>query len=79
MFFQLLAGGLWVGQYFQRLQYNVMSKDDRRNKWTSEGNASFGFSFWLALTKYRIVLINLFVLLFLKKLPYNRIRMILSD
>jgi len=43
---QLLAGSLWVGQYFQRLQYNVMNKDDRRNKWTSEGNASLGFSFW---------------------------------
>lgn len=23
-----------------------MSKDDRRNKWTSDGNASLGFSFW---------------------------------
>lgn len=46
MFFQLLAGSFWVGQYFQRLQYNVMNKDDRRNKWTSEGNASLGFSFW---------------------------------
>lgn len=51
VFFQLLAGSLWVGQYFQRLQYNVMSKDDRRNKWTSEGNASLGFSFWFVKIK----------------------------
>lgn len=47
--FQLLAGSLWVGQYYQRLQYNVMSKDDRRNKWTSDGNASLGLSFWFVL------------------------------
>eukprot|EP00102_Acyrthosiphon_pisum_P003589 XP_001946239.1 PREDICTED: clarin-3 [Acyrthosiphon pisum] len=61
MFFQLLAGSLWVGQYFQRLQYNVMNKDDRRNKWTSEGNASLGFSFWFIILASILHMLNIFI------------------
>ncbi|XP_050534758.1 clarin-3 [Daktulosphaira vitifoliae] len=58
--FELFAAGLWVTQFYQRLQFNVMSKDDRRNKWTSEGNASLGYSFWFIILASILHMINVF-------------------
>lgn len=37
---------LWVIQFFQKLQYNVMSREDLDNRWSSENMASLGYSFW---------------------------------
>ncbi|KAK6622088.1 hypothetical protein RUM44_001895 [Polyplax serrata] len=44
--FQTFSVILWVVQFIQKLQYNVMSREDLDNRWTSEGMASLGFSFW---------------------------------
>lgn len=42
----LCAVGLWTAQYFLSIQYNVMSREDKDNNWTSEGMAELGYSFW---------------------------------
>lgn len=42
----LTAVGLWVFEYYTKLQYNVLTKEDQANKWSSEGMADFGRSFW---------------------------------
>jgi hypothetical protein len=42
----LCAVGLWAVQFHQKLQYNVMSREDRDNQWSSADMAHYGFSFW---------------------------------
>nr|CAH7733423.1 unnamed protein product [Callosobruchus chinensis] len=46
VFFDLLALCFWVGQFFMSIQYNVLSREDKENEWTSEDMAEFGYSFW---------------------------------
>ncbi|CAH1986589.1 unnamed protein product [Acanthoscelides obtectus] len=46
VFFDLLALCFWLGQFFMSIQYNVLSREDRENEWTSEDMAEFGYSFW---------------------------------
>ncbi|KAL0277415.1 UNVERIFIED_CONTAM: hypothetical protein PYX00_004705 [Menopon gallinae] len=46
MSFHLFAVILWAIQYIQKLQYNVLSRDDLDNRWTSSNMASLGYSFW---------------------------------
>ena len=36
----------WVVAFNQSMQYNVLTKEDLDNNWTTDGRASFGFSFW---------------------------------
>jgi len=43
---QLSAAGLWVAQFELHLRHNVMSREDRENKWDSDGMATLGASFW---------------------------------
>lgn len=58
--FQGSAVGLWVGQYFKRLKFNVMSAEDRADlTWTSEGRAKFGFSFWIIVASMVVHFINI--------------------
>ncbi|GLH02876.1 Uncharacterized protein GBIM_08829 [Gryllus bimaculatus] len=46
LFFNLAAVSLWITQFYQKLQYNVMSMEDQRNMWSSTDMAKFGYSFW---------------------------------
>ena len=46
LFFNLCAVSLWVVQFYQKLQYNVLSLEDRKNMWRSEHLANYGYSFW---------------------------------
>ncbi|KRT80234.1 hypothetical protein AMK59_6568 [Oryctes borbonicus] len=40
------AAGLWVGQYYLKIQNNVLTSQDLDNMWVSEGMAELGYSFW---------------------------------
>jgi hypothetical protein len=42
----LCAVGLWAVQFHQKLQHNVMSREDRDNQWSSANMAHYGYSFW---------------------------------
>lgn len=44
--FSLAAILSWVAQFHLKLNVNVMSKDEQKSQWVSEGYAEFGFSFW---------------------------------
>ena len=36
----------WLAQYYTKLYFNVLPKEDIDNMWTSEGSAELGYSFW---------------------------------
>lgn len=36
----------WIAQFYLKIQYNVLSKEDRDNEWSSEYMAELGYSFW---------------------------------
>eukprot|EP00096_Caligus_rogercresseyi_P003862 TRINITY_DN1764_c0_g1_i3.p1 TRINITY_DN1764_c0_g1~~TRINITY_DN1764_c0_g1_i3.p1 ORF type:complete len:228 (-),score=77.05 TRINITY_DN1764_c0_g1_i3:961-1644(-) len=55
-----LAGiGTWVAQFFTRLKYNVLIREDiLKGGWKSEGFAVFGHSFWFVVVAGGLFLIN---------------------
>jgi hypothetical protein len=46
MLFNVCAVGLWAVQFYQKLQQNVLSQEDRDNQWSSANMAHYGYSFW---------------------------------
>ena len=44
--FNMCAVGLWAVQFYQKLQQNVLSQEDRDNQWSSANMAYYGYSFW---------------------------------
>ena len=44
--FNMCAVGLWAVQFYQKLQQNVLSQEDRDNQWNSANMAHYGYSFW---------------------------------
>jgi hypothetical protein len=44
--FNMCAVGLWAVQFYQKLQQNVLSQEDRDNQWSSANMAHYGYSFW---------------------------------
>ncbi|XP_015518991.1 uncharacterized protein [Neodiprion pinetum] len=43
----LASTGTWLVQYYTKLYFNVLPKEDIDNMWTSERSAELGYSFWL--------------------------------
>ncbi|KAK9890719.1 hypothetical protein WA026_012067 [Henosepilachna vigintioctopunctata] len=43
---QLCATALWLVQFYVKIQYNVLSREDQDNMWSSEGMSDLGYSFW---------------------------------
>ncbi|KAJ3643083.1 hypothetical protein Zmor_025819 [Zophobas morio] len=46
LFADVIAIAFWIAQFYLRIQYNVLSREDRDNDWTSEYMAELGYSFW---------------------------------
>mgnify|MGYP005985452925 CR=1 FL=1 len=46
VFADVIAIAFWIAQFYLRIQYNVLSREDRDNDWTSEYMAELGYSFW---------------------------------
>ncbi|KAL1137646.1 hypothetical protein AAG570_009342 [Ranatra chinensis] len=58
MLLQISAVSLWVWQYYRKLRYNVMSADDKKLSWSSDGMSYFGHSLWLVVASIIIQAIN---------------------
>ncbi|XP_021921167.1 clarin-2 isoform X2 [Zootermopsis nevadensis] len=54
-----LAISLWAVQFYQKLQHNVMSREDRDNMWSSANMAHYGYSFWLVVGAVVVHVINI--------------------
>ncbi|KAJ4427945.1 hypothetical protein ANN_23957 [Periplaneta americana] len=59
LFFNLCAVSLWAVQFYQKLQYNVMSREDRQNNWSSTNRAYYGYSFWFVVGAIVIHFLNI--------------------
>ena len=59
---QLVSFICWVLQFYHYLQYNVLLKDEQK-RWSSNGQASFGYSFIFIICAFLVVIINLILLL----------------
>jgi hypothetical protein len=64
---QLVCIVCWLLQYFQYLRYNVLSQDDQRN-WSTKDNVSFGYSFYLVVIAFCIVLFNFVLMAIARKI-----------
>ena len=52
----------WIVQFYVRLQYNVLQREDVANGgWNSEGRANIGHSFWLVVIACGFFILNVVV------------------
>jgi len=56
------AVGFWIGQFYSKIQYNVLSLEDLDNNWTSEGMAELGYSFWFVVGAATVHFVHLLIL-----------------
>jgi len=79
-----LFGGVltWVIQYFLKLRYNVLEREQRfkgegpeqRKLWTSTGRAALGHSFWLIVIADGLFVLNVAILVLLEQKRRRRLR-----
>lgn len=65
-FGQLIALACWMIQFVTYLHHNVLLKTDQE-KWTSSGQASFGYSFYFILFAFLIIILNIVLLVSAKR------------
>lgn len=53
------SNGTWLAQYYTKLYGNVLPKENINEKWTSEGSAEFGYSFWFVVSAGVVHLISI--------------------
>lgn len=58
---QLIAFFCWILQFFNHLRKNVLLKEEKK-QWTSEGQATFGYSFFFIVAAFLVVALNLVLL-----------------
>ncbi|KAL1498320.1 hypothetical protein ABEB36_009136 [Hypothenemus hampei] len=56
--FSLCGIVFWIIQYYVKIQFNVLSREDRSNEWTSENMAQLGYSFWFVVGATSAAIIN---------------------
>ncbi|GJQ87343.1 hypothetical protein Trydic_g17390 [Trypoxylus dichotomus] len=56
------AAGLWVGQYYLKIQNNVLTNQDLDNMWVSEGMADLGYSFWFVVGAALVNFVDIIIL-----------------
>lgn len=59
---QLISIVCWILQFFYYLQYNVILKDEQK-RWSSNGQATFGYSFFFIIFAFLLVMFNLILLM----------------
>ncbi|XP_026479992.1 uncharacterized protein LOC113386426 [Ctenocephalides felis] len=60
---QCISIGSWLAQFFLCLRYNMLTQDDKKNAWTSDGQAQLGSSFWFVVISAFTSLLNICLLL----------------
>lgn len=56
------AVAFWLGQFYSKIQYNVLSREDLSNEWTSENMAELGYSFWFVVGAAGAGLLNVILI-----------------
>jgi clarin len=67
---QIIAFICWILQFFKFLQYNVLLRDEQK-RWSSKGEASFGYSFFFIVFAFAVVIINLILLFSASRIERN--------
>ncbi|KAL3269585.1 hypothetical protein HHI36_008649 [Cryptolaemus montrouzieri] len=62
LFSQIITIILWLTQFYMKLQFNVLSREDKDNMWSSEGMAELGYSFWCITGAAAATLCNIFII-----------------
>lgn len=60
--FEICAVSCWTFQFYHKLQYNMLSRDDRKLSWTSDGMAHLGHSFWFVIASAIIQIFNIIII-----------------
>ncbi|XP_060527502.1 clarin-2 [Cylas formicarius] len=55
--------GFWLVQHYTKVQYNVLSREDMSNEWTSDGMADLGYSFWFVVGAASASFVNIVLLI----------------
>ncbi|XP_033214901.1 uncharacterized protein LOC117171575 [Belonocnema kinseyi] len=55
----IASTGTWLAQYYLKLYVNVLPKENLNEKWTSEGSAELGYSFWFVASAGVVHLISI--------------------
>jgi hypothetical protein len=58
----VVAIGFWIAQFYLRVQYNVLSREDRDNDWTSKDMAELGYSFWFVVGAAVASFVNIIII-----------------
>lgn len=72
MLLDLGAVGLWAVQFHQKLQFNVMTREDRENYWVSTNMATFGASFWFVVGAAVVHALNMTAIYFGTREPREK-------
>ncbi|KAH6948842.1 hypothetical protein HPB50_026578 [Hyalomma asiaticum] len=69
--FCLVAIISWVVQFYLKLSHNVMTQDEQNDKWTSEGRASLGYSFYFLVVALVLFSLNVCILVVASLQPWG--------
>lgn len=62
----------WVAQYYARLKYNVMTREEVDQQWVSEDRVWFGYSFWFAVVSFILFSFNILLTTLAVRQPWER-------
>ncbi|XP_066260831.1 clarin-3 [Euwallacea similis] len=60
--FSLLGIAFWLGQFYSKVQYSVLTREDRSYEWTSENMAEMGYSFWFVVGATCAAIVNIILI-----------------
>ncbi|XKL66405.1 hypothetical protein PGB90_009825 [Kerria lacca] len=60
--FEMVAISIWIYQFCVKLQHNMLTLNDRKLAWTTEGMAHLSYSFWFVIIGAIIQIINLVII-----------------
>ncbi|XP_067136624.1 clarin-3-like isoform X2 [Centruroides vittatus] len=69
--FSLGAVISWILQFYLKLSKNVMTKEELKLKWNSDGRSSFGYSFILVIVALCLYVINIIIVTIIIKQPWK--------
>merc|ERR1711936_137808 len=73
LFSTLSAVVTWMVQFYLRLTHNVLIREYKlKGKWSSEGMASFGSSFWLVVIAAVVYLVNITIIAVATRDPHKQ-------
>ncbi|XP_064465884.1 clarin-3-like [Ornithodoros turicata] len=69
--FCLTAIIAWVVQFYLKLQRNVMTVEEQQDRWTSDGRASLGYSFYFLVVALGLFCVNICILAITSLQPWE--------